>query len=435
MKKKLIISVIVAVVTVALLTVPIPLSPCKDGGTSEYIALTYKIVDWNRLTQDGVYSDLRIYFGSKRWMSIGELWEIEKSNAKKAFLATVTEINEENAVVEPLSCESEFALCKSITFNTKALEDISTVNGSLVEISYIGDISDSAQINAISWKIPQPSRDRQFTDFWMDVSSAETLEDCNDSYAIVTDVYSDCFFVGFPNQAPYKMKIKGNLPVGFCIGDAISFSYKNVYFDRSSNRAEAELVSAKPGGMHFDTSVVYKPVIYLYPEQDTEIYVGLDLNGEFVCTYPVYDNGWTVAASPNGTIRDAVGQIYNYLYWEADIVAQYDMTSGFCIRGEDTVEFLEVALHKLGLNRREANEFIVYWLPLMQNNPYNIISFQTSGYTDVAGLIIDPLPDTVIRVFMAWQASDVFVELQEQELTSSSREGFTVVEWGGTEIK
>ena len=97
--------------------------------------------------------------------------------------------------------------------------------------------------------------------------------------------------------------------------------------------------------------------------------------------------------------------------------------------------FLEDALEKLGLNRREANEFIVFWLPLMQENPYNIISFQSEAYTDAAKLEVVPFPDTVIRVFMTWQTSDEFVEIEAQELSAPVREGFTVIEWGGTEVK
>lgn len=114
---------------------------------------------------------------------------------------------------------------------------------------------------------------------------------------------------------------------------------------------------------------------------------------------------------------------------------QYDMSKGFCVKGEETAVFLEDALAKLGLNRREANEFIVYWLPLMEQNEYNIISFQTDIYTEAAQLKVNPAPDTLIRVFMAWQASETAVDLPEQELTAPERNGFTVVEWGGTELK
>ena len=55
-----------------------------------------------------------------------------------------------------------------------------------------------------------------------------------------------------------------------------------------------------------------KPVIYLYPEQAQEVYVQLELDGEFTCTYPEYDNGWKVKAYPDGTLRDQVtGKEYN----------------------------------------------------------------------------------------------------------------------------
>ena len=64
-----------------------------------------------------------------------------------------------------------------------------------------------------------------------------------------------------------------------------------------------------------------------------------------------------------------------------------------------------------------------------------IISFQSEAYTDAAKLKVVPSPDTVIRVFMAWQASDEFVEIEPQKLSAPVREGFTVIEWGGTEVK
>ena len=177
-----------------------------------------------------------------------------------------------------------------------------------------------------------------------------------------------------------------------------------------------------------------KPVIYLYPEETTEVTVKLDLQGELTCTYPEYRDGWTVTAQPDGTLTDANGQIYNYLYWEGKCATAYDFSAGFCVKGSDTAAFLETALAKLGLNRREANEFIVYWLPLMQENEYNVISFQTDVYTESAPLNISPAPDTLLRVFMAWYGSPTEVEIAPQALTALERNGFTVVEWGGTKI-
>lgn len=175
-----------------------------------------------------------------------------------------------------------------------------------------------------------------------------------------------------------------------------------------------------------------KPVIYLYPEQEMNVSVTLDYDGTLTCTYPEYHNGWNITACPDGTLTDQKGQSYNYLYWEGLTKMSYDFSEGFCVPGSETAEFLEKALSALGLTRKEANEFIVFWLPLMQENPYNIISFQTDTYTDHARLTITPEPDTVIRVFMAYQPSNEEIAMKPQMLTSTERTGFTAVEWGGT---
>ena len=163
-----------------------------------------------------------------------------------------------------------------------------------------------------------------------------------------------------------------------------------------------------------------KPVIYLYPEQEQEVSVRLDYDGKLTCTYPAYDDGWNVTAAQDGTITDESGQEYNYLYWEGDSDQEYDFSEGFCVAGENTAEFLEDALVRLGLTRREANEFIVYWLPRMEQNEYNLISFQSEAYTDHARLSIQPEPDTVIRVFMAYKPLDHYQEIPEQIRKSRS---------------
>ena len=178
-----------------------------------------------------------------------------------------------------------------------------------------------------------------------------------------------------------------------------------------------------------------KPVIYLYPEEETAVTVKLDYAGALTCTYPAYGDGWAVTACPDGTLTDDAGQTYSYLYWEGTDTIAYDFSQGFCVAGTDTAAFLEDALAQLGLTRREANEFIVYWLPRMEGNAYNLIAFQSGDYTDHARLTISPEPQSVLRVFMAWQALEEPVEIEPQDLPSFARTGFTVVEWGGTQVR
>ena len=179
-----------------------------------------------------------------------------------------------------------------------------------------------------------------------------------------------------------------------------------------------------------------KPVIYLYPETTQEIEVKLDYVGELTCTYPEYIDGWRIVAQPNGTlIDDTTGKEYSYLFWEGKSEVEYDLSEGYVISGENTAEFLETKLSELGLNRKETNEFIVYWLPRMQENKYNLISFQNEIYTNSAKLDIKPSPDSILRVFMVYKALDKEIEVEELMIETFERNGFTVVEWGGTELR
>lgn len=176
-----------------------------------------------------------------------------------------------------------------------------------------------------------------------------------------------------------------------------------------------------------------KPVIYLYPEETMDVSIKLDYNGQLTTTYPAYNNGWTVTAQPDGTITSG-GREYYCLFWEGNSAVDYDLSSGFVVKGSETEAFLEKSLKQLGLTDKEANEFIIYWLPKMEFNPYNLISFQQEVYTDNAVLTIEPQPDSLLRVFMAWKALDEPVSVPAQQLTSFERSGFTVVEWGGSQM-
>lgn len=184
-----------------------------------------------------------------------------------------------------------------------------------------------------------------------------------------------------------------------------------------------------------DLPAAEKPVIYLYPEEEMEVTVKLDYEGTLTSTYPVYEDGWSVIAKPDGTlVSKETGREYYCFFWEGISDATYDMSKGFVVAGEETESFLEDALAKMGLTQREANEFIIYWLPRMEGNAYNLISFQGAAYTDTAKLEISPQPDSVLRVFMVWQSLDEPIEIERQELPSFERTGFAVVEWGGSEV-
>ena len=184
--------------------------------------------------------------------------------------------------------------------------------------------------------------------------------------------------------------------------------------------------------------VIEKPIIYIYPTKTTNVSVKLGHPQYLSHTYPKYINGWNVTANSNGTLIDNfTGRKLYALYWEGkSLPKDTSMDEGFCIKGEDTIKFLEEKLEILGLNERETEEFIIYWLPKMENNNYNYIRFETIEEQNQAmPLDINPKPDSLIRIMMDWKALDSKITLKEQILKSPKREGYTVVEWGGSELK
>ena len=191
-------------------------------------------------------------------------------------------------------------------------------------------------------------------------------------------------------------------------------------------------------GLNIVFSIVksFKPVIYLYPEDEEEVTVKLGKKENLTCTYPKYKDGWKVLAKPSGDLIELeTGKELYSLYWEGKNNVKHDLTEGFIVEGENAASFLEEKLEILGLNSREKQEFIIYWLPELEANKLNYIRFETKEQIDEdMPLEITPVPDTIIRIMMVVKKINRPLDVKEQVLTSVERKGFTVVEWGGTRI-
>ena len=178
-----------------------------------------------------------------------------------------------------------------------------------------------------------------------------------------------------------------------------------------------------------------KPIIYLYPEETQEVLVELDvIGGKLIADYPRYNEDigwWKVLAHPDSTLIHEWKE-YSYLFWEADYdTINWDLSTWFVVAWSDVREFLQEKLSYIGLTPREYNEFIVYWYPLMMDNPYNLIYFAWEDYTSKAPLTITPEPDSLFRVFTVIQPLKEWIDIPEQELEVFQRTWFSVVEWWG----
>ena len=247
--------------------------------------------------------------------------------------------------------------------------------------------------------------------------------------------------LGFTNALTYRVQVQGNqLRVWASdMPQVLQFTVPQKEVDELLTETDNRITYEKEN-IEKPNPETAKPVIYLYPEQETKVNVQLTFNGTLTSTYPTLPpEGWSVTAQPDGTLTDEEGRSYRYLFWEGVADVDWKQDSGFLVKAEDAREFLEQSLTQLGLNELEQNDFITYWLPKLEKNGESFVTFAAGQYTDNAVLTVTPQPDSVLRVQMLISKVDdsnraAFQKLPEQELPRFEREGFVLVEWGGTDL-
>ena len=178
---------------------------------------------------------------------------------------------------------------------------------------------------------------------------------------------------------------------------------------------------------------VAKPILYLYPEKETKVSVSFEHPEYLETTYPKFKDSWNVVAYPNGDLYDENHKYYYGLYWDEVKVHAVDFHEGFYVDKNHAIDFLEEKLSKIGLNDRERNEFIMYWLPILEKNGKNLVYFELTDEREAVNrLKISPKPDSLLRIVIHVKKVNKKVFIKEQKLSSFNRKGFTAVEWGGT---
>lgn len=173
-----------------------------------------------------------------------------------------------------------------------------------------------------------------------------------------------------------------------------------------------------------------KPVIYLYPEKETN--VNVKVGASIDVSIPPYKNGWQVTAYPDGAIKTD-GRVWDYLFWEGQGFGMYpEIKSGFVVKQGELRQTLESHLSQLGLNKKEKADFIDFWMSNLPKTPYVRLSWlMTADMNKLAPLDISPKPQTLIRIFLDYEGLQRPISIKPQKLTTIPRKGFTVVEWGG----
>lgn len=181
-----------------------------------------------------------------------------------------------------------------------------------------------------------------------------------------------------------------------------------------------------------------KPVIYLYPEKETDLHVEVKPNVGFTKTIPEYKDGWKVTAFPDGTIIDKeTQQRFDYLYWTGWVEGYPLIEQGWVVAQKDLSVFFDTYLPKYGLVGKEIDDFKDYWVNDMNEAPYYAVTFVDQAVIDeLSPLAVDVAPDTVIRVLMTATPLERPIKLNPPRVPETPvRHGFTVAEWGGTILR
>lgn len=176
-----------------------------------------------------------------------------------------------------------------------------------------------------------------------------------------------------------------------------------------------------------------KPVIYLYPEEPTEIGIQIELKTMSV-SEPDYGDGWNVMAYPDGglvNLSDA--EKYPYLFWEGTGKFYASPEYYWVVPVDEVKSFLIDTLGELGFNTQEIADFNEFWLPLMQEARYYKIGFHGTGFMNqLAPLDFTVRPNSLLRVLMDFEPlAAPIAENPPRYIPSFERNGFVVTEWGG----
>jgi len=239
-----------------------------------------------------------------------------------------------------------------------------------------------------------------------------------------------------------------------------------------------------------------KPIILFYPSVHNEIkeqtITKLQLNCDHVIRTNMYPEPkitykhaslnkikyeWSIDVHNNGTIIDHTNRQYSYIFWEMETteliklnnkfnfiesivhsIQNIDFMAPIIINSKD-IYLLDIFLENYGLNVKERNDLITFWLPQLQSKKYvklqimgslksnNInVFFNSSYYDEVAELEFKNEKNEqskfnyVLRIFLLFQSLNetesisTYIEQHESLRRTILENKNYVVEWGGMEI-
>lgn len=179
-----------------------------------------------------------------------------------------------------------------------------------------------------------------------------------------------------------------------------------------------------------DCIVVYKPNIYIYPKQTTNMSVALSFpkGGSVVESIPLYGSGWNVTVTPEGKIN---GQ-YDYLFYESEQPDEWQYKTGYTIPRDSLEIFFNGNLAAYHFKANEIKDFIDYWIPLLKDQDYyHIYPQERPVIEELIKVRFSATPEHFLRLFYVVKGTDTPTALKSHVIGNTvPRTGYHAAEWG-----
>lgn len=183
----------------------------------------------------------------------------------------------------------------------------------------------------------------------------------------------------------------------------------------------------KPG----DNIGAYKPNIYIYPEEVTEVRVTFDIPGLLEEVIPEYPGEWLVEAHPDGILIAEDGEAYSFLFYESMTWPWlYQTDEGWFVEADKRSEQMEAVMLSYGFTEQETADFVEYWTVKLDAGADYAMYPQLTETVDIAmPIVVEPAPDSQFRLWFAFEKDGIVEAAAVPEFIE--RDGFSAVEWGG----
>lgn len=193
-----------------------------------------------------------------------------------------------------------------------------------------------------------------------------------------------------------------------------------------------------------------KPNIYLYPDEETVVLVNFAYPEKLTRTIPEYETGWKVTAGSDGTLfHSDTAKKYGFLFYEGTVEPFYfQRKQGFLLPADKREETFRKILPRYGLKLQEIDDFVEYWVDRLPAGVTYVMYPQLNEIVDqMMPVSINPEPDSILRLWFLYEdyegakaegmltdisETDGITEFGNPQPLPFERNGFTVVEWGGS---